>query len=152
MDEEDMRKKYESKPNQLASILENGKTRVCPVRGVKLWQDPQYALKQLEEESVRGKHMREARQDTVVKPHKKAKHKNTGKKRKHRKNTQNVSANWISTPPYFFVSGCRVLCVWWGTPGLEAGYPSWRGVRTPASSSATFPGPGSRRLKVGTVH
>ena len=45
-DEQDITAKYKDKPDQLKAIFENAEVVTCPVRKVKLWQDPQYALAQ----------------------------------------------------------------------------------------------------------
>ena len=42
IDMEDLTKKYENKPDQLKSIIENTKTHFCKVRNVMLYEDPEY--------------------------------------------------------------------------------------------------------------
>ena len=41
-DKQDITKKYEEKPDQLKSILENTRTHFCRVRNVLLYEDPEY--------------------------------------------------------------------------------------------------------------
>ena len=45
IDMEDLTKKYENKPAQLKSIIENTKTHFCKVRNVMLYEDPEYMSK-----------------------------------------------------------------------------------------------------------
>ena len=42
IDKQDIQKKYEGKPDQLESILENTRTHFCKVRNVLLYEDPEY--------------------------------------------------------------------------------------------------------------
>ena len=72
-DEQDITDKYKDKPDQLKAIFENAQVVTCPVRKVKLWQDPQYVLAQKTENVKRREEKREATQESVVKPAKKAK-------------------------------------------------------------------------------
>ena len=44
IDEEDLNEKYKRKPEQLASIKANTRTMTCPVRKVKLYEDPEFKL------------------------------------------------------------------------------------------------------------
>ena len=44
IDEEDLNEKYKRKPEQLASIKANTRTMQCPVRKVKLYEDPEFKL------------------------------------------------------------------------------------------------------------
>ena len=41
-DKIDMGERYKGKPDQLASIFENGRKYFCKIRNVELWQDPEY--------------------------------------------------------------------------------------------------------------
>ena len=45
LDLEDITKKYEGKPDQLASILVRTRTHFCDIRNTKLYEDPEYASK-----------------------------------------------------------------------------------------------------------
>ena len=45
LDLEDITKKYEGKPDQLASILVKTRTHYCDVRDTKLYEDPEYMSK-----------------------------------------------------------------------------------------------------------
>ena len=74
-----MTDKYKDKPDQLASIFKNAETMTCSVRNVKLWQDPQYVLEHKSENIRRREEKREASQESVVKPAKKAKTAKEGK-------------------------------------------------------------------------
>ena len=51
MDEEDLTKKYENKPEQLANILAHTRTMMCPVRRVKLFEDLKFTSETVDEES-----------------------------------------------------------------------------------------------------
>ena len=44
IDEDDLNEKYKRKPEQLASIKANTRTMTCPVRKVKLYEDPEFKL------------------------------------------------------------------------------------------------------------
>ena len=71
VDLEDITKKYENKPEQLKNILDNAPRMNCPVRKVVLFQDPEYALKQVNEEQTRREMQRTAQHDCTVKAAKK---------------------------------------------------------------------------------
>ena len=45
LDMQDSTKKYEEKPDQLASILVRTRTYFCNIRNTKLYEDPEYAPK-----------------------------------------------------------------------------------------------------------
>ena len=70
-DEADIKKLYEDKPEQAASILKNADSFVCPNRGVKLYADIEYegAREQVEEHTQEKK--RQLSQDQTIKPPKK---------------------------------------------------------------------------------
>ena len=41
-DEADLREKYGHKPDQLAAIFANAYSFTCPIRGCKMWADPDF--------------------------------------------------------------------------------------------------------------
>ena len=72
-DEQDMTNRYVKKPEQLKNIFDCAPTMVCPVRKVKLWQDPAWSLTQTAEENVKRESKREATQALNMRAAKKKK-------------------------------------------------------------------------------
>jgi hypothetical protein len=66
-DEVDLRAKYLSKPDQLESILANANSFVCPVRNVRLYEDPDYQTSRTNKEELTKKRTREADQSETLK-------------------------------------------------------------------------------------
>ena len=73
LDEIDLKIKYEKKPQQLESILENARTVFCPVRKVKLYEDPDYNSKASQGQTTTKVEKRSCERDSVIKPQKKPK-------------------------------------------------------------------------------
>jgi len=73
VDEEDLNEKYKNKPAQLAAIKANANAFDCPIRLTKLYQDPEYALKDEHREEAVQTLKRQADSKVTVKSQKEAK-------------------------------------------------------------------------------
>ena len=73
IDEDDLKTKYEKKPQQLESIMENARTVFCPVRKVKLYEDPDYNSKASQGQTTTTVEKRSCQRESAIKPHKKPK-------------------------------------------------------------------------------
>ena len=71
-DKEDMTAKYKDKPDQLESIWKNAKKIRCPIRGVDVWQDPQFKLKHSDKVTHERIEERRMSQEAIVAPKAKA--------------------------------------------------------------------------------
>ena len=72
-DEVDLNIKYEKKPKQLESILENARTVFCPIRKVKLYEDPDYNSKASQGQTTTTVEKRSCQRESAIKPQKKPK-------------------------------------------------------------------------------
>jgi len=73
MDEGDLKIKYEKKPQQLEAILDNARTVFCPIRKVKLYEDPDYNSKASQGLTTTKVEKRSCERDSVIKAAKKPK-------------------------------------------------------------------------------
>ena len=71
-DKEDMTAKYKDKPDQLESIWKNAKKIRCPIRGVDVWQDPEFKLKHSDKVTHERIEERRMSQEAIVAPKAKA--------------------------------------------------------------------------------
>ena len=71
LDEDDLKTKYEKKPQQLESIMENARTVFCPVRKVKLYEDPDYNSKASQGQTTTTVQKRSCQRESAIKPQKK---------------------------------------------------------------------------------
>ena len=72
-DEIDMKEKYNGKPEQLANIFKYAHSFTCPIRKVKLYQDPEYVLSNIDKEMQENYTKIEASMETDVRAAKKQK-------------------------------------------------------------------------------
>ena len=73
LDEDDLKTKYEKKPQQLKAILENARSMSCPIRKVKLYEDPDYSSKASQGQTTTTVQKRKCERDSAIKPQKKPK-------------------------------------------------------------------------------
>ena len=73
LDEDDLKTKYEKKPQQLESIMENARTHFCKVRKVKLYEDPDYNSKVSQGQTTKTVEKRSCKRESAIKAAKKPK-------------------------------------------------------------------------------
>ena len=71
LDEDDLKTKYEKKPQQLKAILENARSMFCPIRKVKLYEDPDYNSKASQGQTTTTVEKRSCQRESAIKPQKK---------------------------------------------------------------------------------
>ena len=77
-DEDEVKKIYEGKPNQLAAVLKNAKRLYCPIRETHLYATPTYLFRSSDETSVSKTEKRQIDQEQTKKPQKQKKQKLDG--------------------------------------------------------------------------
>ena len=69
-DEADIRERYKLKPDVAQRIIENGKSFMCPVKQILMYEDPEYVSVQEDEESNVNEKKRKSEAETNYKPKK----------------------------------------------------------------------------------
>ena len=78
IDEEDLRKKYASKPQQLANILKNATTK-CNIRDAWLYAEPNYELQESEEKQQTKQRAYSGKTEETIKKERKQSESCTGR-------------------------------------------------------------------------